>query len=103
VPYTLFVVYVFAASFPYRKYLASAYRTAYFFIGMAIILASLIIIIYDPVERYRYSVYQLGFTLLILNLKGYQEYHSPEVYDHSPAASDCGMYKGLGAVINKSQ
>ncbi|MHC4539783.1 MAG: glycosyltransferase family 39 protein [Planctomycetota bacterium] len=74
VPYTLFVVYVFVVSFPYRKYLASTYRTAYSFIGMSIILVSLIIILYDPVERYRYSVYQLGFTLLALNLKGYQEY-----------------------------
>ncbi len=73
IPYTLFVVYVFLVSFPYRKYLASTYRTAYLFIALTIILVSLTIITYDPVERYRYSVYQLGFTLLVLNLKGYQE------------------------------
>jgi hypothetical protein len=79
VPYMLLVVYVFVASFPYRKYLASTCRTAYLFIGITIVLASLTIIIYDPVERYRYSVYQLGFTLLVLNLKGYQQYiaHRP--------------------------
>ena len=74
VPYTLFVVYVFAASFRYRKYLTSTYRTAYSFIAFTIILISLVLIIYNPVERYRYTVYQLGFTLLILNLSGYQEH-----------------------------
>ena len=74
IPYTLFTVYVFIASFRYRKYLTSNYRTAYLLIASTIILISLILIIYDPIERYRYSVYQLGFTLLVLNLKGYQEY-----------------------------
>ena len=73
VPYTLFVVYVFVASFPYRKFLTPAYRTAYAFIAWVIILVSLLVIIYDPIERYRYSVYQLGFTLLVLNFRGYQE------------------------------
>lgn len=79
VPYTLFVVYVFIASFPYRKYLASTYRTAYLLIALTVILISLVLIIYNPVERYRYSVYQLGFSLLILNLRGYQEHihHQP--------------------------
>jgi hypothetical protein len=73
VPYTLFVVYVFAASFPYRKYLTSTYRTAYSLIALTVILISLILVIYDPIERYRYTVYQLGFTLLVLNLNGHQE------------------------------
>ncbi|MGD2095006.1 MAG: glycosyltransferase family 39 protein [Phycisphaerales bacterium] len=73
IPYTLFVVYVFIASLPYRKFLTSTYRTAYFLIALIIILVSLVIIIYDPVVRYRYSVYQLGFVLLVLNLRGYQE------------------------------
>jgi 4-amino-4-deoxy-L-arabinose transferase-like glycosyltransferase len=73
VPYTLFVVYVFVASFPYRKHLTSTYRTAYLLITFTVILISLILIIYDPSERYRYSVYQLGFTLLVLNFRGYQE------------------------------
>jgi len=79
-PYTLFVVYVFVASFRYRKYLASTYRTAYSYIAITVVLVSLIIILYDPVERYRYSVYQLGFTLLVLNLKGYQEYVAHRSY-----------------------
>jgi len=74
IPYTLFVVYVFIASFPYRKCLASTYRTAYLLIALTIILISLVLIIYNPVERYRYSVYQLGFSLLVLNLRGYQEH-----------------------------
>jgi len=74
VPYTIFVVYIFLASFTYRKYLNSKFRTTYSCIGVAIVLVSMIIIFYDPVERYRYSIYQLGFTLLVLNLKGYQEY-----------------------------
>ena len=74
IPYTLFVVYVFLASFPHRKSLAPAYRTAYAFIALIIILVSVIFIVYDPVERYRYSVFQLAFTLLVLNLKGYQEH-----------------------------
>jgi len=73
IPYTLFVVYVFVASFPYRKFLAPAYRTAYSFIVSVVIMVSLLIIIYDPIERYRYSVYQMGFTLLVLNFRGYQE------------------------------
>ncbi len=74
VPYTLFVVFVFATSFRYRKYLTSTHRTAYSFIAFTIILISLALIIYNPVERYRYSVYQLGFSLLVLNLSGYHEY-----------------------------
>jgi len=74
VPYTLFVVYVFVASFPYRKYLPSAYRTAYVAIAVTIILISIMLIIYNPVERYRYTVYQFGFMLLILNFRGYQEH-----------------------------
>lgn len=73
VPYSLFTIYVFTASFRYRKYLTSNYLTAYRLIAFGIILISLIFIIYDPIERYRYSVYQLGFTLLVLNLRGYQE------------------------------
>lgn len=73
VPYTLFVVYVFVASFPYRKFLTPAYRAAYAFIAWVVILVSLLVILYDPIERYRYSVYQLGFTLLVLNFRGYQE------------------------------
>ena len=76
VPYTLFVVYIFVASFSYRKYLPPAHRRAYLFVSVIIILLSLLYIIYDPVERYRYSVYQLGFTLLALNLYGYHEYRS---------------------------
>lgn len=74
IPYSLFTVYVFIASFHYRKYLTSNYRTAYRLIALSIILISLILIIYDPIERYRYSVYQLGFTLLVLNFRGYHEY-----------------------------
>ncbi len=74
VPYTFLVVYVFITSIQYRKYLVPTYRTAYLFIALAVILISLMLIIYDPVERYRYTVYQLGFMLLVLHLKGYQTY-----------------------------
>lgn len=74
IPYSLFTIYVFMASFRYRKYLTSYYRTTYQLIALSIILVSLILIIYDPIERYRYSVYQLGFTLIVLNFRGYQEY-----------------------------
>jgi len=73
IPYTLFVIYVFIASFPFRKYLVSIYRTAYVLIALIVIALSVILILYDPIERYRYSVFQLAFTLLVLNLKGYQE------------------------------
>jgi hypothetical protein len=87
VPYTLFVVYVFVASFPYRKFLTPAYRTAYAFIASVVIMTSLLIIIYDPVERYRYSVYQLGFTLMVLNFRGYQERVGP-----APCAASAGSH-----------
>ena len=83
IPYSLFAVYVFIASFRYRKYLTSSYQTAYFIIASTIILISLILIIYDPIERYRYSVYQLGFTLLVLNLRGYQEHIHSDSYPES--------------------
>ncbi|UCC97008.1 MAG: glycosyltransferase family 39 protein [Phycisphaerales bacterium] len=73
IPYTLFVVYVFVASFRFRKYLVSSYHTAYMLIALIVIALSLILILYDPIERYRYSVFQLAFTLLVLNLTGYQE------------------------------
>jgi len=76
VPYTLFVVYVFVASFRYRKFLSTRYRIAYALIALTVVAISMILIIYDPVERYRYSVYQMGFALLVLNLCGYQEYSS---------------------------
>jgi hypothetical protein len=78
IPYTLFVVYVFMASVPFRKYLVSSYHTAYMLIALIVIALSLILILYDPIERYRYSVFQLAFTLLVLNLKGYQERLRPE-------------------------
>jgi 4-amino-4-deoxy-L-arabinose transferase-like glycosyltransferase len=73
IPYSLFTVFVFIASLSYRKCLSSTYRTAYLLITSTIILISLVLIIYDPIERYRYSVYQLGFSLLVLNLRGYQK------------------------------
>ncbi len=73
VPYTLFAVYVFLASFRFRKYLTSNYRAAYLLIAFIVIMISTLLVIYDPIERYRYSVFQLSFTLLILNFKGYQE------------------------------
>jgi hypothetical protein len=76
VPYTLFVVYVFVMSFPYRKYLPPAHLSAYLLIAVVVIVLSLIYIIYDPVERYRYSVYQLGFSLVVLNFYGYQRHRS---------------------------
>jgi hypothetical protein len=74
IPYTLFVIYVFIASFPLRKYLVPTYRTAYGLIALIVIALSVLLIIYDPIERYRYSVFQLAFTLLVLNLAGYQEH-----------------------------
>jgi len=74
VPYTLIVVYIFIASLRYRHFLSPIYRKVYLTIALIIIGTSLLIIIYDPIERYRYSVYQFGFTLLILNLRGYQEH-----------------------------
>lgn len=73
VPYTLLTVYLFMASLRYRHFLSPADRRAYLAIVMIIIGMSIVFIIYDPIERYRYSVYQFGFTLLVLNLRGYQE------------------------------
>jgi hypothetical protein len=75
VPYTLIAVYIFIASLRYRHFLSPIYRNVYLTIALIIIGTSLILIIYDPIERYRYSIYQFGFTLLILNLRGYQEHH----------------------------
>jgi hypothetical protein len=74
VPYTLIAVYIFIASLRYRHFLSPTYSRVYLTIFLIIIGTSLVLIIYDPIERYRYSVYQFGFTLLILNLRGYQEY-----------------------------
>lgn len=73
VPYTLLTVYLFMASLRYRHFLSPIDRRVYLAIVLIIIGVSLVIIIYDPIERYRYSVYQFGFTLFVLNLRGYQE------------------------------
>ena len=73
VPYTLFTVYIFIASFRYRHFLSPIDRRVYLTIALIIIGVSIVFIVYDPIERYRYSVYQLGFTLIILNLRGYQK------------------------------
>jgi len=95
VPYTLFVVYVFLSTFPFRKYLNPKFRTAYLYIGISIVLISLLIILYDPVERYRYSVYQFGFTLLVFNFRGYQEYLLRRPYR---MATEC--IPNMGYVVN---
>jgi len=80
VPYTLIAVYIFIASLRYRHFLSHIYRNAYLTIALIIIGTSLILIVYDPIERYRYSIYQFGFTLLILNLRGYQEHRKSNLY-----------------------
>lgn len=73
IPHTLFVYVIFIKSFMYRRFLDSRYRIAYSYIGMIILLVSLILIVYDPIERYRYCVFHLVFTLLVLNFKGWQK------------------------------
>lgn len=83
IPYTLLVVYVFLVSFPFRRHLPSAYRTVYRLLVLVVIALSVILILYDPIERYRYSVFQLAFTLLILNLKGYQDRPQPAAIDEN--------------------
>ena len=71
VPYSLFVFYIFLASFQYRKWLNKNDRRAYFFIALSLILLSVFLIMCIPSVRYRYNVFLLAFMLIILNFKGY--------------------------------
>lgn len=76
IPYDLFFYFMLLKSFRFRKFLRSRDKISYFYIGMVILLISLLFIIYDPHERYRDSITPLLTVLLVLNFKGWQNMNS---------------------------
>ena len=103
IPYDLFFYFIFIKTFKYRKFLKTRDSIAYSYIGIVILLISVVFLIYDPHERYRDSVTAFIFMLLVLNFKGWQKSKSLSTVsaDHD-IATHCQMQSNQNHVTTSA-